>query len=57
MNLTELQAKSDQDLVEMARQMGIIDNGASPRRHDLLTKVLRAVSEKNGNLMIVNHKE
>ena len=51
MNLTELQAKSDQDLVEMARQMGIIDNGASPRRHDLLTKVLRAVSEKNGNLM------
>ena len=51
MNLTELQSKSDQDLVEMAREMGIIDNGANPRRHDILTKVLRAVSEKNGNLM------
>ena len=51
MNLSELQAKSDHELADMARQLGVIDNGATPRRQDLMTKLLQAVSEKNGNLI------
>ena len=51
MNLSELQSKSDHELAEMARQLGIIDNGAAPRRQDLMTKLLQSVAEKNGSLV------
>ena len=51
MNLSELQSKSDHELAEMARRLGIIDNGAAPRRQDLMTKLLQSVAEKNGSLV------
>ena len=51
MNLVELQSKSDQELAELARQLGVIENGATPRRQELLTMLLRRYAEQDGHLL------
>ncbi|MBM3934032.1 MAG: transcription termination factor Rho [SAR202 cluster bacterium] len=52
MNITELQTKSDDELHEVARNMGVLDEGAPPRRQDLMLKVLQAQAEQNGHLLV-----
>ena len=51
MNITEIQSKTDDELTELARGMGILDEGSTPRRQDLLNRVIRTQSEQNGNLV------
>jgi transcription termination factor Rho len=51
MNITEVQAKTDAELADLAREMGLLDEGAVPRRQDLLNRVIRTQSEQNGNLV------
>ncbi|MDA1349005.1 MAG: transcription termination factor Rho [Chloroflexi bacterium] len=50
MNLAEIQGKTNEDLLEMAVELGIVDNGSTPRRQELLTKVLQSVTDREGNL-------
>ena len=51
MNIAELQDKTNEELMELAREMGVIDNGASPRRHTLMMKVLQGLAERNGQVL------
>ena len=51
MNIAELQDKTNEELMELARGMGVIDNGASPRRHTLMMKVLQGLAERNGQVL------
>ena len=51
MNIAELQDKTNEELMELAREMGVIDNGASPRRHALMMKVLQGLAERNGQVL------
>ena len=39
MKLAELQEKSDQELLDIAVEAGAVDEGANPRRMDLLRKM------------------
>ena len=50
MNLAEIQGKTNEDLLEMAVKLGVVDNGSTPRRQELLTKVLQSVTDREGNL-------
>ena len=50
MNLAEIQGKTNEDLLEMAVELGVVDNGSTPRRQELLTKVLQSVTDREGNL-------
>ena len=49
MNLSELQSKTNEELVEMATDLGVLGNGASPRRQELLMKVLQGVRRAGGS--------
>ena len=51
MNITELQTKTDQELAELAHDMGLLEGGATARRQELLTRVLQAHAEQNGHLL------
>ena len=51
MNLVELQSKSDDELATLGRQLGVIENGSVPRRQDLVTMLLQAYAEQDGNLL------
>ena len=51
MNIAELQDKTNEELMELAREMGAIDNGAAPRRHALMMKVLQGLAERNGQVL------
>ena len=51
MNLADLQSKTDQELAELGRQMGVISNGAPNKRHDLMRQVLQAFSEQDGQVL------
>ena len=51
MNITEFQEKSDQELMDMARELGLFENGSRPRRQTLLNRLLQNVGDKNGNLV------
>ncbi len=50
MNLTELQSLDNEQLIDLAREMGLTENGAVNKRQDLMTRVLNTLSEQNGNL-------
>ena len=60
MDLIELQSKSNDQLLETGVKMGVINEGANPKRHDVLNRILHAVAEKNeqitasGILSVVN---
>ena len=51
MNITEIQAKTDAELADLAREMGILEDGVVPRRQDLINRVIRTQSEQNGSLV------
>ena len=51
MDITELQEKTNEELLEMARDMGVGENGTPPKRQDLLMKVLKTYAEQDGNVI------
>ena len=51
MELTELQTKSTEELLEMAVEVGFVDNGGMPKRQELMMKVLLATAEHDGNIV------
>lgn len=60
MKLAELQEKNDQELLDFAIAEGVVEDGATPRRMDILRKMFKAYSEKeetvdaDGILSILN---
>src|SRR5688500_10754580 len=50
MNLAELEGKSREDLLDMARDLGI-QGAANLKKHDLMMRVLQGQSETQGNVM------
>ncbi len=50
MNLTELQSLDNEQLNDLAKEMGLTENGAVQKRQELMTRVLNTLSEQNGNL-------
>lgn len=50
MNLSDLQNLNNDELFKLAQELGVIDNGSMPRRHEMMSKVLANMSEKNGSL-------
>ena len=50
MNISEIQVKTDEELLEMAVELGIVDNGSTPRRHELMGRVFRSLVERHGSL-------
>lgn len=50
MNLAEIQNLNNEQLGELAKEMGVIENGAAPRRQELMNKVLNSIADENGNL-------
>ncbi len=51
MDLVELQSKTNEEMLEMSVQMGIVDNGSMPKRHEMISKILHAVTEQNEHIM------
>jgi len=51
MNIADLQAKSDEELQELARELKLIQDGSVPRRDKLVMDILRAISERNGSVL------
>jgi len=49
MNITELEKKSRNDLIEMAKEMGI-SSYASLKKQDLVMRLLRSYTEQQGNI-------
>ena len=47
MRLAELQEKNDDELLDFAVEEGVVEEGASPRRMDILRKMCKAYSEKD----------
>ena len=52
MNITELQAKTNEELVELARGMGLSESEGVPKRKDLMMKLLQANAEQNGHILV-----
>ena len=50
MNLAEIQSKTNDELLEMAVEMGLTGNGSTPRRQELMTKLLQSVLDRDGSL-------
>ena len=51
MNLAELQDKTNEELMELALEMEVLEDDIMPRRQDLLMKVLHAYAEQQGQMM------
>tara|TARA_Y100000588_G_scaffold217016_1_gene230897 strand:- start:351 stop:1616 length:1266 start_codon:yes stop_codon:yes gene_type:complete len=47
MRLVELQEKNDEELLDFAVEEGVVEEGATPRRMDILRKMFKAYSEKD----------
>ena len=47
MKLLELQEKNDEELLNFAVEEGVVEDGATPRRMDILRKMFKAYSEKD----------
>ena len=50
MNLAEIQSKNNDELLEIAVENGLIENGSTPRRQELLKKVFQSLEDHDGNL-------
>lgn len=50
-NIEDLQSKTNEELLEIASQMGLLENESMPKRRDLLMIVLRAHAENNGHIL------
>ena len=55
MNISEIQVKTDEELLEMAVELGIVDNGSTPRRHELMGRVFRSLVERHGEPVRERH--
>ena len=42
MKLLELQEKNDEELLDFAVEEGVVEDGATPRRMDILRKMFKA---------------
>lgn len=51
MNLAEIQSKTNQELLDLAIEMGVVENGGNHKRNDLMSRVLQSYSEQNGHLV------
>lgn len=47
MKLAELQEKNDEELLDFAVEEGVVEDGATPRRMDILRRMFKAYSEKD----------
>ena len=47
MRLAELQEKNDEELLDFAVEEGVVEEGATPRRMDILRKMFKSYSEKD----------
>jgi len=47
MRLAELQEKNDEELLDFAVEEGVVEEGSTPRRMDILRKMFKAYSEKD----------
>lgn len=60
MKLSELQSKTDEELLSLAIEVGAVENGATPRRQDILRRVFKTYSgsdepiDAGGILSILN---
>ncbi len=52
MNITELQEQTNEQLVDIANDLGVLDNGSVPRRQDLLMMILQGYADQNGHLLM-----
>ena len=52
MDIAELEEKSDEELLDIARELGAFENGTRPRRRSMMVKILQAHAEKNGDLQV-----
>ena len=50
MNISEIQTKTNEELLEMAVELGVVDNGSTPRRHELMGRVFRSLVDRHGSL-------
>jgi transcription termination factor Rho len=51
MNLVELQEKTNEELMALAVELSVAENGGTPKRQDLLMRVLHASAEQEGNIL------
>jgi len=51
MNLVELQEKTNEELMALAVELNVAENGGTPKRQDLLMRVLHASAEQEGNML------
>ena len=51
MNIADLQAKTNEELLGLAQEMGLTTDGLSHRRDDLMMKVLQGHAEQNGHIL------
>ena len=54
MDITKFQEKTDQELLEMARELGLFENGSRPRRQTLLNRLLQNIAEQNGTNLLAS---
>ena len=47
MQLADLQSKSDQELLDIAVEVGAVDDGANPRRMDIFRKMFKVYSDQD----------
>jgi len=52
MNMVELQSKTDEELLDAAKQLNVLSDGVTPKRQDLVMELLRAYAEQNGHLLV-----
>ena len=50
MQLAELQNKSDQELLDIAVEVGAVDDGSNPRRMDILRKMFKVYSDQDESI-------
>ena len=50
MNVAELQSLDNDDLLKLAQEMGVTENGSVTKRHELMSKVLNTLADQNGTL-------
>jgi len=51
MNIAELQDKTNEELLDMAKEMELVNSGAVPRRHILMMKILQGLAEQTGHIL------
>ena len=54
MDITKFQEKTDHELLEMARELGLFENGSRPRRQTLLNRLLQNIAEQNGSNLLAS---